>query len=111
MTPCPITAPKRASNTNLKLNLFPKLSLSGLVDVFPSFFACANSGDSFIFRRITYETPTIRIEIQKGILHPQLSNSSGVRLVLVTRITMSEINRPEVEVVCIHDVQYPRRCG
>ncbi len=43
--------------------------------------------------------PTIKIEIQKGTLHPQLSNSSAVNELLVTKITMSEMNKPEVAVV------------
>ena len=51
------------------------------------------------------------MEIQNGILQPQLSNSSGESEVLVTKITISEINKPEVAVVWIQEVQYPRRWG
>ena len=52
-----------------------------------------------MFLRIIYDTPTIRMEIQKGILQPQLSNSSAERDVLVTRITIRDINKPAVAVV------------
>jgi molybdopterin-binding protein len=45
------------------------------------------------------QVATIKIEIQKGTLHPQLSNSSAVNELLVTKITISEMNKPEVAVV------------
>jgi hypothetical protein len=40
-----------------------------------------------------------------GTLQPQRSNCSGVRMLLVARITINEMNNPTVAVVCIQE--YP----
>jgi hypothetical protein len=39
--------------------------------VFPSDFAFANTGDSSMFFRIKYETPTITIEIKMVLSNPK----------------------------------------
>jgi hypothetical protein len=103
-TPCPIVAQIKLVKQILNCR-FPKLSFNGLVLVFPSDLPL-NTRFIHVFR-IKYETPTITIEIQNGTLQPQRSNCSGVRMLLVARITINEMNNPTVAVVCIQEVQYP----
>src|SRR5829696_2540245 len=106
MTPCPITAPNKASNTILKFPLCRKLSFNGLTDVLPSVLSFENIGDSFIFNRIYTETPTRNIDIQNGYRHPPHSalNCSSVMLSFTSMITPRATNKPSVAVVWIQEV-------
>jgi hypothetical protein len=52
-----------------------------------------------MFLRIKYETPTITMDNQNGTLQPHSSNCSGVKIFLVARITIKEMNKPTVAVV------------
>ena len=79
--------------------MFPKLSFNGFLEVLPSAFTFANSGDSLMFLRIKYETKIISIETQNGTLHPQSSNASLLIALLVAIITNKETNNPIVAVV------------
>src|SRR5690606_40480887 len=105
MTPCPIAAPKSANSTNLRLYLLPKLSLSGLVAVFPSDFAFLNSGDSSIFFSVGLRTIYHRYRQNK-----RYPPSPAVNLLLRRDRTLwknnySEMKRPNVAVVWIQDGQ------
>ena len=85
----------------MKFNLFPKLAVRGLATVYPAALAFANSGDSFIFRRIRYEMPIIRMDTQTGMRQPQAENSFSPKADLVSMMTNSEVNKPSVAVVWI----------
>src|SRR3954471_11906502 len=73
--PRPIINPNNASRTSFRFALLPKDSFSGLADVFPSAFALANNGDSFIFFLIHTEIITIKADAKKGIRQPQSSHA------------------------------------
>src|SRR4051812_37949898 len=83
-------------------------SVSGAFDVLPSAFILAKAGDSCIDIRIHTDTPSSSTDTRNGTRQPHAANSSSPTAVRVPRMTISDMNRPSVAVVWIHDVKLPR---
>ncbi len=98
--------------TILRLLHVPNASVSGAFDSLPSDFIFRNAGDSFSERRIHTETASRMIDTPNGMRQPQSANFSSPIDVRVSRITISDRNRPSVAVVWIQLVYAPRLpCG
>ena len=111
-TAWPATRPNSASSTIFRFFHSPNDSVSGAFEVLPSDFIFWKAGDSFIDRRIQTEIASSAIEIRNGMRQPQAWNASSPSTLRVTRMTISDRNRPSVAVVWIHDVYAPRLpCG
>src|SRR5215207_4370816 len=89
----------------------PKDSLIGDVEPLPSAFIFWNIGDSLSDSRIQTEIASRMIDIRNGMRQPQASKSSLPSHRRQARITSSDMNRPKVAVVWIHEVNRPRLCA
>src|SRR5690606_32883072 len=90
----------------------PKDSLNGAFDVLPSDFIFMKAGDSDIDMRIQTEMASRKTDSRNGMRQPQSAKASSPTALRAPRITNSDMNRPIVAVVWIHDVNAPRLpCG
>ncbi|MCY1338688.1 hypothetical protein D9M71_503510 [compost metagenome] len=94
--------------TTLRLSQRAKDSVSGALDCLPSAFMRRNTGDSLSCRRMYTEIASSSTESRNGIRQPQASKASVPSAERQARITSSDMNRPRVAVVWIHEVKKPR---
>ena len=103
-TAWPAVRPTSARITTFRFFHWPKDSDSGALEVLPSAFIFVKAGDSCSCIRIHTEIPSSTIETRYGMRQPQSAKAASPSVVRVVRITTSEIIRPMVAVVWIHDV-------